>query len=366
MLFKTRNAGTLAERMRILANGNVGIGTTAPGAKLHLYGAGTQYLKIEGTGTAGTGIITSSGGQDWYFGTGAATAGTDFEFYDGTGTTGVKMVIQNNTGNVGIGTTAPTAKLTIGDNSALTLDNQADLTKPFIGFGSYWNGSTIVAQGSSYYGMSIDATRGFPIVNNNINFSIGGSGGSFLKLMTIRGDGNVGIGTTTFDVTNPEKLIVAAGVTTSVNSIVGTGSINSYLQLNIKNTSTGTAASSDVIATADNGSETTNFIDMGINGSTYTGSVFGVANDAYLYNLGQNLNIGTGTASKNIAFITGGVNIATNTRMTILGSNGNVGIGSAVPSEVLSVVGNIAFGSTEGKCKMSYNATEVSIDFIIN
>src|SRR4030095_11959440 len=72
--------------------------------------------------------------------------------------------------------------------------------------------------------------------------------------------GGLAIGATGLDGTNPEKLLVNAGTTTSVNAIVGRGSINSYLQLNIQNTSAGTSASSDVVATADNGNETTNYL----------------------------------------------------------------------------------------------------------
>ena len=116
--------------------------------------------------------------------------------------------------------------------------------------------------------------------------------------MRINNIGNIGIGTSTFDATNPEKLVVNAGVTSSVNAIVGKGSINNYLQLNIQNQSNGTSASSDVVATADNGNETTNFVDMGINSSTNTSGVMGAADDAYLYNIGQNFLLGAGTAAK--------------------------------------------------------------------
>ena len=141
-------------------------------------------------------------------------------------------------------------------------------------------------------------------------------------------NGNVAIGTTTFDSSNAEKLLVQSGVTTSYNVISGEGSINNYLQLNIQNNSSGTSSSSDVVATANNGTELTNFIDMGINGSTYTGGVFGAANDAYLYNVGQNLIIGTGSPSKSLIFLTGGTSTSTNTRMAIDGT-GAVTIGTS-------------------------------------
>src|SRR5438309_9792884 len=44
--------------------------------------------------------------------------------------------------------------------------------------------------------------------------------------------GALAIGSTSFNATNPEKLLVQAGTTTSVNLMQGHGKINSYLQLN--------------------------------------------------------------------------------------------------------------------------------------
>ena len=112
--------------------------------------------------------------------------------------------------------------------------------------------------------------------------------------------------------------------------------IDSYLQLNIQNQSSGNSASSDVVATADNGNETTNYVDMGINGSNYSGGVMGASNDAYLYNLGQNFLIGTGASGKSLVFMTGGTSQSANERMRIDGS-GNVGIGTTAPAYKLHV-----------------------------
>ena len=100
------------------------------------------------------------------------------------------------------------------------------------------------------------------------------------------------------------------------------GSVNTFLQANIQNKSTGTGASTDWIATADNGTDTANYIDMGINGSGYTAGVYGGADDAYLYNMGNNLLVGTGSASKALVFMTGGTTQSTNERARIDG-NGN-------------------------------------------
>ncbi len=90
--------------------------------------------------------------------------------------------------------------------------------------------------------------------------------------MRINENGNVAIhgGTPVFNSTNPEKLLVDAGSTTSFNVISGKGSINNYLQLNIQNRADSASASSDVVASNNLGSETVNFIDMGINSSVYT------------------------------------------------------------------------------------------------
>ena len=154
--------------------------------------------------------------------------------------------------------------------------------------------------------------------------------------------GNFGVGSTAFNATNPEQLLVDAG-TSSFNVISGKGNLNNYLQLNIQNINAGTTASSDVVATADNGNETTNYVDMGINSSANTSAYFGAANDAYLYNAGGstggNFFIGTSTAGKSLGFLTGG-GATTNERMRIDGT-GNVGIGNAAPTQKLDITGNL-------------------------
>jgi len=107
----------------------------------------------------------------------------------------------------------------------------------------------------------------------------------------------LGTNVTTFDSVNPELFKVGDSGLTSVSSnlIGGYGNLNNYLQINLKNSNNGTTTSSDIVATADNGSETTNYINMGINGSNYSNTGFTLhgPNSAYLYNMGQDLNIGT-------------------------------------------------------------------------
>ncbi len=157
--------------------------------------------------------------------------------------------------------------------------------------------------------------------------------------MRVHQSGYVGVGTSTFDATNPEKLLVDAGNTSSYNVISGRGDINNYLQLNIKNTNSGNTASSDIVASADNGSESANYIDMGINSSSYSNTALPIldgVNTAYVYGLGADMKIGNAVAY-DLAFFTGGY-ANTNERMRIT-STGNVGIGVNAPAEKLVIAG---------------------------
>jgi len=115
---------------------------------------------------------------------------------------------------------------------------------------------------------------------------------------------NLGVGTKTF---------LSTG-----NVYQGYGTSTATIQGNVQNASNGTSASSDWIATADTGTNSTNYIDMGINSSTYSDAAFNINNalGGYLYNLGGDLSIGTGTAAKVIKFHTGGTT-STNLRATI-------------------------------------------------
>lgn len=151
-------------------------------------------------------------------------------------------------------------------------------------------------------------------------------------------NGRAAIGSSTFDATNPEKLLVDAGNTTSFNVISGKGSIDNYLQLNIQNRSNGATASSDIVATADNGTESLNYVDLGINSSGFTNTSYPILsgiNNAYLYSTGSDFVIGNATASRNLRFFTGGYATA-NERLRIDGT-GKVGIGTQAPTSLLHV-----------------------------
>jgi hypothetical protein len=103
---------------------------------------------------------------------------------------------------------------------------------------------------------------------------------------------------------NQDVNIVSGALTVDVDSITNSlsvggfiGNQNNYIEVYVQNLNSGVSASSDIVAYANNGSETSSFIDMGINSSGIaTGYSFGNGNDAYVYNTGGNLYIGNNTA----------------------------------------------------------------------
>jgi hypothetical protein len=89
-------------------------------------------------------------------------------------------------------------------------------------------------------------------------------------------------------------------------SIVGSG--NTYLQLNVQNRASGTNATADLVITANNGNDSSNFINLGINNFGYNdvGFTNGTGYDGYLFINGGNLDIATQTPNKYIEFQIGG------------------------------------------------------------
>jgi hypothetical protein len=77
--------------------------------------------------------------------------------------------------------------------------------------------------------------------------------------------------------------------------IAAGGNVDGYVQVTVQNRNDGIDASSDFVATADNGDDTTHYIDLGINNSNYNDPDFNItqANDGYLLVEEGNLVIGT-------------------------------------------------------------------------
>lgn len=388
--FLTGGGSSSNERMRIDGTtGNVGIGITTPAEKLDVAG----NIKISG-GNKRLTFVTPGGDPDAVIEhrNFSGTEGNELLFYTGNDNTtsygpdrirmvGEEFRIQNfnnagnsslanaeseanlNTrflinpaGNVGIGTTAPATALhvsatanpltlngvALGTNttadSVLTITSGLVRKLPvttFVSAANTWStaGNSGTTAGTNFLGTT--DVKDLIFKTNNT------------QAMIINTNQSVGIGSSPVfqtAVNNRELLLVDAGVTSSTNVISAKGNINSYIQMNIQNNSNGTSASTDLVATADNGSETANYTDVGINSSTYNGNYFGMANDGYLYTSGQNLVIGTANAGKAVKILTGGSDSASE-KMRIDG-NGNVGIGTKTPEDQLHIVESTASAAT--------------------
>jgi len=181
--------------------------------------------------------------------------------------------------------------------------------------------------------------------------------------MRINTAGNVAIGTNNFNNSNPERLLIDAGNgNSSYNLIYAKGTVDNYLQFNIQNNHGGQNASSDIVATANNGNESSNYINMGINSSAYsTSTITGGGNNAYLYSTGNDLIIGNATANKNIIVFTGGT-ASTNEAMRV-DPTGDVGIANTSPQAKLDVGGNFKLGASG---TVLTNVIKTSISFTDN
>lgn len=116
---------------------------------------------------------------------------------------------------------------------------------------------------------------------------------------------------------------------------------NSYMQVVIQNANAGNNASSDLVLVQDQGNDTVNFVDLGINGSNYNQPAFNIggAGDAYLYSVNAALAIGTATTGKDVVFHTNGT-VSTAEKMRI-GANSTININSIS----LIVSGNVNMDS---------------------
>lgn len=276
-------------------NQRLGVGITTPLAKLH----------VTNTGTTNSFLVEDSTSPD----------STPF--------------VIDQSGNVGIGTTTPTNLLEVNNGNLLVwrfatnpniIQRRSNgssgsesnvLSDEIIGYNNFQAfQSAGLWPNVARVGALAEANHTSSSMPTRLSFWTTPSGSTTVtERMRINKDGNVAIGTTTFDSTKPEKLVVYPS---NQNAIVAKGPVAGFMQLNIQNTSNATNASSDVVATNNTGGDTNNYIDMGINSSTYVGGAIGVANDSYLYNIGRELYIGNATSTGttgNINFFAG--NLAT-------------------------------------------------------
>ena len=293
-----------AEYMRINSGGNVGIGETDPSAKLHVLDGDSQLILEK----SASGYFTGQGfdGNDPYY---TYYSGTGMTIGYGSVTAGaptVDTMFLGNTGNVGIGTTSPQEELHV--NGSVVINGTLDMDSGQIN--NLANGTA--AQDAVTYSqlLGINATvsgdyvpytgADSNLVLGNNNFSIGGS-----DLFVDNVAGRVGIGTAS--PTNPLHVIGTIYSSTDIeanSNIVGYGSVRGGYN------NDGTAGAPDFT----------------FNGDTNTG-MFSDTADTLAFT----------TAS------TEAMRIQADGDIQIM--NGDVGIGTASPDEVLDVNGNVKVGT---------------------
>jgi len=149
--------------------------------------------------------------------------------------------------------------------------------------------------------------------------------------------------------------------TTAFGNVIfnGVGLANSSAQLNIQNVdSVGTNNSADIIATAPNGTDTSKYIDMGINGNNFASSAWTISgkNDGYVYINSGNLTLGTDTPNTTVKVHIGGT-LAANVVATFSNSNVIIG-GNLIVSNSYVPTANSSAGS---KGQISYDSSYVYV-----
>lgn len=216
-----------------------------------------------------------------------------------------------------------------GTNASTTTDSGALTVAGGVGIGGVLNVTSIVVN-STATTTSSAITNALYVkggIGTDANLYVEGTTEMWNNL-TVHGNINF-LGTATVitgqsgkffgDINGHEALYAGISTYTTVSNALAqfTGDINDYEQINFQNVNNGATSSADWVATSADGTDTLNYIDMGITSGNWDGTQSNSlgnalsAHDGYLYAQGGNLVIGASIANKKVKIISGG-NSATN------------------------------------------------------
>jgi|GEM_PF-2514069 len=367
-----------ADAVRILANGNVGIGTTSPGSKLQVSAGNSAFLPS----TSSFSIRKNDEGYGLF--AGIYNDGTSWlQSSTSDDATNYNLVLQARGGNVGIGTTGPAYKLEVSDDIFVGA-SAASANKIGFRYSGADNGFYNYIQGYS-------STGALSLVGGKWTSSTTQVGIDFstqtANAMSILNSGNVGIGTTSpggkLQITVPSSETWPT-LGTAAGSLRIAGSTNAWGMYEGLNDSTGGGwiqVMRGDAATAYNLSLQPVGGSVGI-GTTAPTNALTIANtdgttglmvSAKTDTIGANTAIelgyyaghsGYGNARLRNSTIAGGGSSlyleassaanTFNTNQLVLASGGNVGIGDVNPNAKLDVAGNAFFDDT-GSYTSSYS-----------
>jgi hypothetical protein len=333
-IYKSYDGGAYAEYIRINSSGNVGIGTTSPGALLQVGSGNNTSDALLRLGVIYDNSRSSRGGITWH--DTSNTTGKIYTEYDGTmvsmvfgslyssGYNSNQLMIIRGNGNVGIGTTSPSEKLQVAGNGLF--ENNL-----FVGNGSASEyfleiGKGRTGNGFAYIDLIGDATYtdyGLRILRNN-------SGANTPSSISHRGLGDLSITTEdaapmVFSTSSAERMrITSAGN-------VGIGTTAPTVPLQIVNTNATISMTNSTAFAVDTGSR----IFLGGKYSSATSN----NTSAFAWLIGAKENATDGNQAGYLSFTTteNGGGFAERMRIT---STGNVGIGTTTPSNRLQVSGS--------------------------
>ena len=293
--------------------------------------ANLQATAISGT----TGVVTNFSSGNAVIGTLTTTTATatNFSTANALVTSGAVNGLSTLAATTGIVTNLSSGNTRIGSGYA---DNFA------IGANTAATGAftTLSSSGITTHAGNVVITSGVladPLTNNTGALVITGQGGIYAGgNINLDGQGFFGPGNHLTSLTNAPVVV--------------TGSANSFVQVSVQNNSNGTSASGDFVATADTGTDSSKYIDVGINNSGFTASgawTMSGALDGYMYVNSGNLTVGTDTIGKTVSIHTGGTFansiVATFNANNVQPTSSTTGA-VVIPSGGLGVYGNVNVG----------------------